>query len=73
VALFNDWALALDRLGRPAEAEKLYRRAIDISREGEAEEAVSPMLLNNYAKTLHQLGRLDEAADYAERAYAKAQ
>jgi tetratricopeptide (TPR) repeat protein len=31
------------------------------------------MLLNNYAKTLHQLGRLDEAADYAERAYAKAQ
>jgi tetratricopeptide (TPR) repeat protein len=29
------------------------------------------LLLNNYAATLRQLGRLDEAADYAERAYAK--
>jgi serine/threonine-protein kinase len=72
VALFNDWAAALDRLGRPLEAEKLYRRAIDISRAGPTEEAVSPMLLNNYSNTLRQLGRLDEAADYAERAYEKA-
>jgi serine/threonine-protein kinase len=73
VALFNDWALALDRLGRPLEAEKLFRRAIDISRAGPTEEAVSPTLLNNYAATLRQLGRLDEAADYSERAYAKGQ
>ena len=29
------------------------------------------MLLNNYANTLRQLNRLDEAADYSERAYAK--
>jgi tetratricopeptide (TPR) repeat protein len=72
VALFNDWAAALDRLGRPLEAEKLYRRAIDISRAGPTEEAVSPMLLRNYASTLRVLGRLDQAEDYAERAYAKA-
>jgi len=72
VALYNDWALALDRLGRPLDAEKLYRRAIDISRAGPTEEAVSPMILKNYASTLRQLGRLNEAADYAERAYAKA-
>jgi tetratricopeptide (TPR) repeat protein len=72
VALFNDWGLALDRLGRPLEAEKHFRRAIDISRAGDTEETVSPILLNNYAKTLDQLGRLNEAADYAERAYAKA-
>ncbi len=71
VALFNDWALALDRLGRPLEAASLFRRAIDISRVGSTEEAVSPLLLNNYAGTLRQLDRLDEAADYAERAYAK--
>ena len=58
---------------RPLQAEKLFRRAIDISRAGQTEETVSPILLNNYAKTLYQLGRLGEAADYAERAYAKAQ
>ena len=34
VALFNDWALALDRLGRPAEAQKLYRRAIEYQSRG---------------------------------------
>jgi serine/threonine-protein kinase len=72
VALLNDWALALDRLGRPVESEKLYRRAINISRAGETEETVSPVLLNNYAKTLLQLGRLEDAARYAERAYIKA-
>jgi tetratricopeptide (TPR) repeat protein len=70
--LLNNWALALQLFGRPLEAEKLYRRAIDISRAGQSEEAVSPMLLNNYARTLRELGRLDEAAVYAERAYATA-
>jgi tetratricopeptide (TPR) repeat protein len=72
VALFNDWAAALDSLGRPLEAVNLYRRAIEISRAGPTEEAVSPMLLRNYASALRVLGRLDEATDYAERAYAKA-
>jgi len=71
VALFNDWALALDRLGRPLEAANLFQRAINISRAGPTEEAVSPLLMNNYAATLRQLHRLDEAADYSERAYAK--
>jgi len=70
--LLNNWALALHLFGRPLEAEKLFRRAIDISSAGQAEEAVSPMLLNNYARTLRDLARLDEAAAYAERAYAKA-
>jgi tetratricopeptide (TPR) repeat protein len=72
VVLCNDWALALDRLGRPLEAEKLFLRAINISRAGETDESVSPLLLNNYAKTLRQLGRLSDAARYAERAYARA-
>ncbi len=72
VVLFNNWALELDQLGRPLEAEKLYRRVIDISRADETEDTVSPMVLNNYARSLRELGRLDEAADYAARAYAKA-
>jgi len=71
--LFNNWALALYQSGRALEAERVFRRAIDISRADKTEDAVSPMLLTNYARALRDLGRLDEAADYAERAYAKAQ
>ena len=70
--LFNSWALKLDQMGRPLAAEKMYRRSIDITRAGQTEEGVSPILLANYARSLRELDRLDEAADYAERAYAKA-
>ena len=70
--LFNNWALALDLSGRPLEAERLFRRAIDISRADQAEREVSPMLLTNYSRTLFELGRTDEAARYADEAYAKA-
>jgi tetratricopeptide (TPR) repeat protein len=73
VNLFNNWAIELDQLGRPLDAETMYRRAIDISRSSQSEEEVSPMILNNYAKVLRELGRIKEAEDYAERAYAKAQ
>ena len=71
--MFNNWAFALQLSGRPLEAERYYRRAIEISRSGESEEGVSPMLLTNYARTLRELGLHTEAAGYAERAYAKAQ
>ena len=33
---------------------------------------MSPVVLCNYSKNLRELGRLEEAADYAERAYRKA-
>jgi eukaryotic-like serine/threonine-protein kinase len=72
VKLFNDWALILGYAGRQLEAEKTYRRAIDISRANQTEDAVSPVLLYNYAGVLRELGRFSEAADYAERATAKA-
>ncbi len=68
----NNWGLALSGLGRPLEAERILRRAIEVSRADASEAAVSPMLLNNYARVLRELARLDEAADYAERAYARA-
>jgi serine/threonine-protein kinase len=73
VTLFNNWALEMEEIGHPLDAEKLYRHAIDISRSGNSEDTVSPMVLNNYAKSLRELGRIQEAEDYAERAYAKAQ
>lgn len=71
--LYNDWALALAESGRPLEADKLYRHAIEISRADNTENAVSPMLLVNYGRNCRELGRLKEAADYTERAYAKGQ
>jgi serine/threonine protein kinase len=70
--LLNNWGLTEDFLGRPLEAEKLYRRAIRISSVDESESNVSPMLLNNLARTLKDLDRLAEAASYADRAYAGA-
>jgi tetratricopeptide (TPR) repeat protein len=68
--LFNNWALALDQIGRPLEAEKLYRRAIDTGKAHDTEDTVSPIVLSNYARSLRELNRLDEAADYADRAIA---
>ena len=69
--LFNNWALALHLSGRPLEAEKLYRRALQIST-GHSDENVSPMLFVNYARTLRELGRSAEAAQYAEEGHDRA-
>ncbi len=71
--LFNDWAVALNQSGRPLEAEPIFRRAIAISRADSTDRGVSPMLLLNYGRTLRELGRFNEAADYTERAYRKAE
>jgi serine/threonine-protein kinase len=71
--LLNDWGVALDQMGQPLRAEALLHRAIDISREDASITGVSPMLLNNYARALSDLDRLDDAVRYIDRAYAEAQ
>jgi len=71
--LFNNWALALDQVGRPLEAEKLYRRAIGISKTQDAEDTVSAIVLSNYARSLRELNRLSDAANYADLAITVAQ
>jgi len=71
--LLNNWGVSLSQIGRPIEAERILRRAIEISRADEAEKDVSPMLLINYSRALRDIGRLDQAAEYAERGFAKAQ
>lgn len=73
VTLFNNWGTVLVLVGRPRDSEIILRRAIEISRAGQTEDAVAPMLLVNYARSLHELHQLNKAADYAERGYAKAQ
>jgi eukaryotic-like serine/threonine-protein kinase len=70
--LFNNWALALNQLGRVADSERIYRRAIAVSLADGTERSVSPMLLANYSRVLLDLGRADEADDYATRAHQKA-
>ncbi len=70
--LFNNWALALYRLGRPLEAERILRQAIELSRADATDQGVSSMLLINYSRVLGELRRLDEAARFAERGYAMA-
>jgi eukaryotic-like serine/threonine-protein kinase len=71
--LFNNWALELDQVGRPLEAEKIQRRVLDLTQDGNAADVSTAMILNNYAKMLRKLNRLDDAARYARRSYEKAQ
>ena len=73
VHLFNNWALELDQIGRTLEAEQIERRALDQTSDGNSTEMSTAMMLNNYAKMLRKLNRLDEAAGYAQRSYDKAQ
>ncbi len=70
--LLNNWAVAVEALGQPRQAEPLYRQAVAIeTAEGNAE-TVSPMLLNNLARTLIELQRFPEAVECVDRAEAKA-
>ena len=70
--LLDLWALTLEGAGRPLEAEPLYRRAIAISRSDQANHGLGAWLLRDYATTLRDLGKFEEAEDYAEHAYSRA-
>jgi serine/threonine protein kinase/tetratricopeptide (TPR) repeat protein len=72
VKLFDDWALTVNNDGRELEAQRLYRRALDISRDDETNRAVAPDLLLNYAGLLQELGQRAEAARYFALATKKA-
>lgn len=69
--LYNDWGLALMLASQPSEAERVYRRGIDLY-QGKEDQAGLPHMLTNYADSLMSLGRLQEARTYAEEASAKA-
>ena len=72
VKLFDAWALTLSYDGRELEAQQLYRRALDISRNDEGNGAAAPDLLLNYAGLLQELGQKAEAARYFALASQKA-
>jgi eukaryotic-like serine/threonine-protein kinase len=64
VKLFDGWAFILSYDGRELDAQRLFRRALDISRNDETNSAVAPDLLLNYAFLLRELGQTAEAARY---------
>ena len=68
----NNWGVAVAQMGRPLEAERLLRQSIDIHRADASYAALPPMLMTNYAQQLLDLGRLQEAQNYAERALESA-
>lgn len=63
--LLNNWALTL--IGQPREAERLYRQAVEIGSADGTQASVSPMLLNNLAREVLELGRIDEALALANQ------
>jgi eukaryotic-like serine/threonine-protein kinase len=64
----NNWAMTMLDLGQPREAERLFRRAVEIASADGTDASVSPMLLTNLARPLVDLGRYREAAAIADRA-----
>jgi serine/threonine-protein kinase len=72
VKLFDGWAFTLRYDGRELEAQRLFRRALDISRNDDTNSAVAPDLLLNYAELLQELGQRAEAARYFTLASKKA-
>ncbi|MBS0327917.1 MAG: protein kinase [Proteobacteria bacterium] len=70
--LLNNWGIALVQMGEPLEAEPLLRHAIELSRSGPGDAGVSPVLLANEARALHQLGRDAEAKRTVDRAWSEA-
>lgn len=63
---FSTLGFFLNRAGRPRDAERWYLRAREVLGEYD-------WWLESYADVLRQLGRLDEAAEFADRACASAQ
>jgi serine/threonine-protein kinase len=71
-SVYYRWSRALSALGRPLEAEPLARWAMGIFGSGVEDESLPPFYLVYYARLVRDLGRLEEAAHRAERAYARA-
>ncbi|HEY6948629.1 MAG TPA: serine/threonine-protein kinase, partial [Gemmatimonadales bacterium] len=71
-SLYNNWGLTRSRMGQPVKAEPLFRKALEMESAARGGQAVSPVVVTNLARTLSELGKLEEAARFAERAYASA-
>ena len=72
VQLLDSWAFALVMEGRLFDAEKILRRALDLTRAKDLEDAATSELLLKYSNVLYELARFNQAQSYGERALEKA-
>jgi tetratricopeptide (TPR) repeat protein len=70
--VLNNWGLVLNALGKPRQAERMFRRSVEISAEGAAAARVDPVLWNNLAQAVFDQGRIDEAIALSTRAHEEA-
>ena len=61
--ILGHWAIVSTNSGNPRHALEQYDRAMSIFAEGSTDSATRPTATYNRARTLEQLGRLDEAND----------
>ncbi|HZP64483.1 MAG TPA: serine/threonine-protein kinase [Terriglobales bacterium] len=67
--VFSNWGIMLLRAGRTMDAEKCLRRTMDSERSSSGDEGISPTSQGVYSEVLFELGRMAEAATYAEQGY----
>lgn len=67
-AVLNKLGTALLELGRPRDAERALRRALDIRSLRVGDPGPSPEVFNNLATVMLELGRVADAATWVERA-----
>ena len=72
VSLLESWGFALSLAGHTYDAEKVLRRAIDLTDAAQSGDGASPQLLLQYGGILLGLRRLPEAAAFAERGSSRA-
>lgn len=72
-SLLESWGFALSLAGRTYDAEKILRRAVDLTEGDQAGGGATPQLLVQYGTILMGLKRLPEAAVFAERGSFRAQ
>ncbi len=72
MSLLNDLGVHLSKAGQWLAAIDVYQRGLDVSRQLERADALSPVLETNYAKLLVEFGRSGEAMTLFERAMASA-
>lgn len=72
VGIFNSWGFALVMAGRLFDAERIFRRGLDLTQARDLDDAATADLLLAYSNVLYELARFKGAQSFGERAMEKA-